>query len=328
VPDQDQEPQGLTAEEKRAERIEKDAEALVETQERVDALAKRMPSLEGVEPSDLMPFNPTSFDAAWQLAGHVARSGMVPKELATPGAVMAVMARGVSIGLHWSVAIQVAHVVHGRVGWPADILAAVCDADPTFEYFECVETSTTHAVVEAKKHRWPEPRRYRVTLEMAKQSGYLDGKHSALWKTRPDIMLRHMAEREAARMWNQRRLAGLSDPEEVDNLPPREKNITPAPKVSTKDLDEPAPAGGGDANEEKVKRSTPSPGGGAGDDSEAPPPTLSQEAQKRIAKALGSRKLSDLTAWLVTQYGHDDLERIPASEETHVLGWLQKGDKA
>ncbi len=181
-----------------------------------------------LDASEMMPFKPKSFDDAWKLAGHIAKSGIVNRDLrGNTGGVLAVMASGERLGIGWDVAVQVAHVVHGRVGWPAAILDGVCDSDPDFEYFEISKFSNQSATVVAKKHRWTKEREYTVTVQDAKDMGFLDGKHSKLWVgKRPMPMLIAMARREAARLWNPKRLAGIHTPAELAMKPPP-KNVTP-----------------------------------------------------------------------------------------------------
>lgn len=176
--------------------------------------------LEVLEPTPMMPFNPRDFNKMWALAGHVSNSSVVPEGLrGDAGGVFAVMARGSLLGVHWSVAVQEAYVVNGKLGWSAAVLDSLIETSPAFEYFEVKEATDTYAIVEAKKKRWSEPRDYKVTIEEAQAAGYLDAssgrKYSQVWKTRPKLMLIAMARREAARMWDPSRLAGVYTFEEL-----------------------------------------------------------------------------------------------------------------
>lgn len=165
----------------------------------------------------LDPFTPDNYPDLWKLAGHLSNSGILPRALeGKPGAVLSIMSRGMFLGIPWAVAVQEAYVVHGRVCWPASILAAIVSTSPEFEFFEILEADDEHATVEAKKHRWDKPREYTVDMAQARTAGYLDGKHSEQWKLRPRFMLIAMARREAARMWDPVRCAGLYTPEELE----------------------------------------------------------------------------------------------------------------
>lgn len=199
-----------TAAEKREERQEATD---LETTKAAEALA----AMDDVGDSSLMPFSPQNFKDAWKLAHYLSLSGIVASGLKNnPGAVLSVMSRGAHLGIPWPVAVQEAHVIHGKVGWPAALLAAICDTSPTFEYFEVVEADNESATVEAKKPRWPKARRYTVTIEDAKDMGFMDKKHSELWTSkRPMPMLIAMARREAARLWDPARCAGVYTPDEL-----------------------------------------------------------------------------------------------------------------
>lgn len=200
-----------TAQEKR---LARQAAAAADAEEAAQSLA----TIGEVGSSELVPFSPQSFDAAWKLAYHLSKSGIVHDGLKnSPGAVLSVMDRGQRLGIPWSIAVQEAHCVYGKVGWPAAILAAICDTSPTFEYFEVVEADNQHATVEAKMPRWDKPRRYTVTIDDARDAGFLDGKHASGWTSkRPMPNLIAMARREAARMWDPARCAGLYTPDELE----------------------------------------------------------------------------------------------------------------
>lgn len=218
-----------TAVEKKEERLAANRQASQDGLTAVDELAK-------LDQTSMMPFNPTDFNGAFKLAGFLSESGVVPDDLkGNAGAVLSVMARGAQVGLHWSVAVQEAYVVYGRVGWPAAIIAALVDTSPAFEYFEIVEATNETCTVEAKKHRWKEPRRHTVTMEDAQRAGFLDGKHSEQWTLRPFYMLQAMARREAGRMWDPGRLAGVYDVDELKAMKQRRSAELPA-KTATSSL--------------------------------------------------------------------------------------------
>lgn len=165
----------------------------------------------------LAPFTPQTFEQFMEVARMVSESGIVQRELQQkPGACAALMMRGAKLGLDWATAVTEGYVVHGRVAWPAAIIAAAIETSPAFEYFEVVEASNESATVEAKKHTWAEAKRYTVTLEDARAMGFMDGKHSKLWTgPRPMQMLVAMVRREAGRLWDPVRCAGLYSPEEL-----------------------------------------------------------------------------------------------------------------
>lgn len=218
-----------TAADKRSEGHKKAADETALSRKAVDAMAE-------VTPTGMMPFTPTDFAGAWKLADFLSKSGIVADGLAgNAGACFAVMARGSLMGMQWAVAVTEAHVVHGRVGWPAAVMDALIDTSPAFEYFEVFHADNEKAIIEAKKHRWSEPRRYEFTIEDAEIAGYLNTDkaagqvYSQVWQKRRKLMLIAAARREAARMWDPARFAGMYTPEELAGSP---RAFADAPKAT------------------------------------------------------------------------------------------------
>lgn len=191
-----------------------EARAAVAALERQAAKAA-LEGMSGIEENAMMPFNPRNFEAAWRLSDQLSRSGVVSDGLAgKPGAVLAVMARGAALGIHWSLAVTEMHVIKGKIVMPAAIIAGLIETSPKFEWFEVVESTETSCTVQAKARHWPEPRTYTVTIEEARKAKYLD--KPGPWQTRPRVMLAAMARREAGRLWDPARLAGIYAPEEIE----------------------------------------------------------------------------------------------------------------
>lgn len=227
---------------------ERQAEDNIATQAEVtEALTRIRDSGIDSQETMLAPFTPVDFDDALKMAELISNSGVVAGNLAkNPGGCFAAMAYGAALGFHPIIAVQKLHVIPqkgggNKVGMPADMMAAVCEADPEFEFFDVVYADDVEALVHAKKKSWGEPhpkaacecgcggRQYKVTIQEAITAGYLDGKHSALWGKvdengkeypkgpphRRRIMLAHMAVRESARLWNKKRMAGVYTPDEL-----------------------------------------------------------------------------------------------------------------
>ena len=215
-----------TAKAKAGDRLAEQAEA--------GRLAKAgLEGIENVGESSLMPFSPTTFQQAWNLAHHLSLSQVTSDGLrGNGGAVLSVMATGAQLGIHWSIAVQIAFVVKGRVTWPAQAIAGLMDSAPGWEYFDVVDADNESATVEGKRTRWSEPRRYTVTIEDARGMGFMDGKHSQLWTSkRPMPMLIAMARREAARLWDPGRMMGIFDPDEIIDLQAIQ-SANPAPALA------------------------------------------------------------------------------------------------
>ncbi len=209
------EPQGSdeTAVEKAAPTaVEKRGARRKEATEATEEAAKAVESLATIGPSSMMPFNPKDFTDMWKLAKLLSESGVVAQSLeGDGGGVFALMARGAQMDIHWSVAITEGYVVNRKIGWSAALMDGLIETSPSFEYFEVAEATAKKVAVEAKRPRWDTARKYEVTIEEAQAAGYLNpqGHYSKVWQTRPKLMLIAMARREAARMWDPARFAGL-----------------------------------------------------------------------------------------------------------------------
>lgn len=214
-----------SAVEKREARLKLARDEGIQAMEGIDELREK-----GTAASSLLAFSPASFADAMELASVVCNSGIVAEGLAgKPGATITVMARGATLGIPWPTAVTVGHVVHGRVGWPAEVLHAVVERAPEVEYFEVKYADNEKATVIAKAERWKEEREHTVTMDDAKAMGFLDGKHSKLWMgARPRPMLIAFARREAAREWFPALTLGLVTVDELEDEGAGEKNVTPA----------------------------------------------------------------------------------------------------
>jgi len=161
----------------------------------------------------MQAFMPATSEAAYKLAHRLANTEVPPKELrGKPDDIFVVIARCASVGIDWSQALQGCHVVHGRVGFSANMIAAICATSPEFEVFDILESTPTSCTVEAKKFVWAKARTYTVTLEDAKAAGF----RSERWDKQPRVMLQNMAKREAGRMWNPAGLLGIYEREELE----------------------------------------------------------------------------------------------------------------
>lgn len=184
---------------------------------------------------ELMAFNAEMIEAKLNLAKQLATANLVPKDLRNdPGSIYIIMEQSHALGIPWVTGMQEIHVIHGRISYSAQLLKALAEKDPAFEFIYVDESSDTSATVKAKRKEWDEPKEYPVTIEDARKAGYLDGRHSGLWKTRPKIMLGWMALREAARLWGSGALLGMYTDEEVEVVTVEAVDVTPEkPKKKT-----------------------------------------------------------------------------------------------
>jgi hypothetical protein len=81
-------------------------------------------------------FIPQSIAGAMELAGIMARSGLMPKGIQTKEAVFVAMQMGLEIGLSPMAAVQNIAVIHNRPGLFGDVALAVVRGSGELEYFE------------------------------------------------------------------------------------------------------------------------------------------------------------------------------------------------
>lgn len=162
---------------------------------------------------ELAPYTmqPNTIDEAWRLATMTIRAAIMP-QWGRPEQAAMVMLAARERGIPAFTALQNAHVVKGKLGWSAAMLASMVMQDPECEYFEIVESTPTQATVASKQRGRPE-KRLTYTLAEAKQAGLLvDGSQ---WSKRPATMCRWAAFREAARAFWPHRTTGMYTPGEL-----------------------------------------------------------------------------------------------------------------
>ncbi len=88
-------------------------------------------------------------------------------------AIMAVAIEANERGIPVASAVRQAHVIQGKVGWPAAFLAGLILSSGKAEVFELVSTDASQATIAYKRRGRPEGT-FRVTVEDAKDDGQLD----------------------------------------------------------------------------------------------------------------------------------------------------------
>ncbi len=175
---------------------------------------------------ELAPYamQPDNLNDAWRLAKLTVDAAIMPQWGRPEQAAMVIMA-GRERGLPAFVALQNMHVVKGKVGCSAALLAAMVLSDPDCEYFELdtdpMWTNAKQATVISKKRSRPKEQRLTYTLEEAKTAGLVrshvdrNGDESCQWIKRPATMLRWAAFREAARAFWPHKTTGMYTPAEL-----------------------------------------------------------------------------------------------------------------
>lgn len=180
---------------------------------------------------------PSNLEQLWQLSVIMAKSGLMPKGLATTEAVFVAVQMGLEVGLSPMQAVQNIAVINGRPSVWGDAGLALVEASGKLEDFKetiTQDNGTITATCWAKRKGRPTPVERTFTTEDAKNAG-LHGK-AGPWKEYPKRMTQMRARWWVLRDLFADVLKGLKAAEEVQDY----INVTPEPLSLTPE-GEPAP---------------------------------------------------------------------------------------
>lgn len=173
---------------------------------------------------------PTNATEAWRLAEMLAQSDMVPKDYkGKPGNVMVAAAMGAELGLPPVQSLQNIAVINGRPSVWGDALIGLvrgrADCEDIQETFDRA-TMTAKCVV---KRRGQSPVEAEFSQEDAKRAS-LWGKQGP-WTQYPERMLKMRARAFAIRDAFPDVLRGVAVAEEVRDISPEPRDVTPPPQT-------------------------------------------------------------------------------------------------
>lgn len=175
-------------------------------------------------------FNPVSlmpktFNEKYQMAGIMAKSGLLPQGLNTPEKVCVALEWGHELQLSPMVAVQNIAVINGKPTLSADIMAAVVKRSPEYGGCEWKELSDKAAecVVTRKGNGYEEKTTSRFTIDDATKAGLTN---RPVWRAYPKRMLKHRALAYALRDAFPDILAGIYSPEEMESVGDGEQTVT------------------------------------------------------------------------------------------------------
>ena len=183
---------------------------------------------------------PQTYEGKLQMAGALAKSGLIPTGLNTPEKVFVALQWGHELGLSPMVAVNNVAVINGKPTLSADIMAAVVKRSPEYGGIKWIEMSDTKAECEITRilpSGDKEVYKSSYTIEEARNAGLI-GKDN--WKKYPKRMLKHRCLSYGLKDVFPDILAGLYTPEEMESVSdepkeePKERNITPEVKVEVK----------------------------------------------------------------------------------------------
>ena len=168
--------------------------------------------------------SPRSLDQAMQLANILADSSIVPKDfIGNPGNVLVAIQWGMELGLKPMQAMQNIAVINGRPSLWGDALLALVLASPVCEYIHEWEENGT-AFIKCKRRGKPEDVQS-FSDDDAKKAGLI-GKQGP-WAQYPQRMKKMRARAFALRDNFADVLKGIAVAEEVMDIEPVERDITP-----------------------------------------------------------------------------------------------------
>jgi hypothetical protein len=163
---------------------------------------------------------PADMGQAMKLAKWMDESGMFRKSLGSPAACLMVVGIARSLGIPVFLAAQHAFMVHGRLDWSAVFKIAVVRKHKDTRRFQfdpkrCDSRRAT--LMYQRAGAYAANGEYVVTIEDARDAGFLDGKHSDQWKRRPQVMLQWFAARECARVYWGDVIWGMNAPDDIEH---------------------------------------------------------------------------------------------------------------
>ena len=176
---------------------------------------------------------PQTYEGKLQMAGALAKSGLIPTGLNTPEKVFVALQWGHELGLSPMVAVNNVAVINGKPTLSADIMAAVVKRSPEYMSETRAECEITRILPNGEK----EVQKSSFSMQDAQNAG-LAGRDN--WKKYPKRMLKHRCLSYGLKDMFPDILAGLYTPEEMESVSdepkeePKERNITPEVKVEVK----------------------------------------------------------------------------------------------
>jgi len=175
------------------------------------ALVPTIQTRQQIDRSSPWALQPTGQKGLVDFAGYVVDSRLFPN-IKDHAAAIVVIAWGQNLGIPAMIALSQAYVVHGRVGWGAQLIAGIVKNNPSCIKFHIAETDDKHATVIYQRKGEPEGK-YVFTLDRAQKMGVI--KAGGPWEKIPATMCRWAAMRECARMVWPDVVTGVYTPDEL-----------------------------------------------------------------------------------------------------------------
>jgi len=180
------------------------------------ALVPTIQTRQQIDRSSPWALQPTGQKGLVDFAGYVVDSRLFPN-IKDHAAAIVVIAWGQNLGIPAMIALSQAYVVHGRVGWGAQLIAGIVKNNPSCIKFHIAETDDKHATVIYQRKGEPEGK-YTFRWEEAEKRGLTKQTRNgepSMWVKFPAVMCRWAAMRECARMVWPDVVTGVYTPDEL-----------------------------------------------------------------------------------------------------------------
>ena len=154
---------------------------------------------------------PSSFNEALVMAGHLCRSGVLGKAVTKPEAALAVILAGRELGLTAMQSLRSLFIFEGKIGMYADLMLALVKRSTVCKSFRLVESTAKIATYETDRDGEGKTK-MSFTIEEAVTAG-VAGKD--VWKKFAPAMLRARCISALARAVYPDLLMGVYDPDEL-----------------------------------------------------------------------------------------------------------------
>lgn len=216
-------------------------------------------------PIDRYAFEPQNWSDAAKMAEALCKSGLLPDDVKTPQAALAIIIQGRELGLSVMQSLRGISVIKGKPAPSAQLMVALVKKNHLCERMECVSNDHDHATWVTKRRGEAEVR-LTWTIEDAERAGLTS---SPMYKKFPRNMLKWRAASDLAREVFPDVIGGLYTAEELSDG--RVIDVSTVVEVA------PAGAAGEDSGRSNLRPVEPAP---PADPAPAPAPAPAQAAPK------------------------------------------------
>lgn len=153
----------------------------------------------GIVTAELQPMD---LQSAYHVSDWLCKGNLYP-QFKTPAQIFTIIARGKELGIGMTTALAGFHMVEGKPAPSADLIRALVERDPNFEYLMPIEMSATRVVWRGKHKKHPTHVDYAYTIEEARLAGLCRSANFGKpgnWEKRPQDMLMKTGGSKLARL--------------------------------------------------------------------------------------------------------------------------------